>query len=170
MEIPADWYPVTLQFTLNNFGLVMLLVSAFFMLFHRIVTRGRVAEAEIVYRWLAVFAVGFTGFYTFAIEVFYPELSAATLGWQASQFQFEVGIADLSFGLLGLLSFKASYSFRLATVIGVTIWLWGCAAGHLEQVIVNQNYSMGNVGSWFWLDLFIPLLLIMCMNRLKPAN
>lgn len=78
-------------------------------------------------------------------------------------------MADLAFGLLGVLSFKASYGFRLATVIGVTCFLWGCAIGHINQMVIHHNFTIGNAGSWFWLDILLPILLIMCIVKLKPG-
>ena len=169
MDIPSDWLQQLITFSLHNFGLIMLVVAAFFMLLHRIVTRGRVPEAEIVYRWIAVFSLGFTSIYAGIMHIFYPDIAAAAIGWINSPFQYEVGVADLGFGLIGLLSFKATYGFRLATVIGNTFWLWGNAIGHLNQIIMHQNFAFGNAGSWFWLDLVIPLLLIMSIRKLKSA-
>lgn len=158
-----DW----MTFAFANFGLVMCCFAAFFMALNRIITRGRVSQYEIIYRWTALFAVGFTGIYTFVMHAFYPETTAANIGWAASPFQYEVAMADLGFGVLGILSFNASLGFRLATVIGNTIWLWGDATGHIYQMVANQNFSIGNAGSWFWLDVFLPLLLIICLRKLK---
>jgi len=168
MEIPANLYPQVLEFTLSNFGVSMLIIAAFFMLLHRLVTR-RVSGAEIVYRWLALFVVGFTGIYAFVMHVFYPEISAQTIGWSVSPFQYEVGIADLGFGLIAVLSFNASFGFRLATVIGNVIWMWGDAIGHIYQMIIAHNYAIGNAGSWFWLDVLIPFFLILCIQRLSKG-
>ncbi len=45
---------------------------------------------------------------------------AASIGWPAgSPFQFEVGIANLSFGILGILCLKFMDNFWTATVIAV---------------------------------------------------
>ena len=45
----------------------------------------------------------------------HPAQSAPAVGWAPSPFQYEVGIADLTIGILGLGAFRASYGFRLAT-------------------------------------------------------
>lgn len=152
---------------LTNFSLAMFVLAVVLILLHMIM-RPKLSRYEIAYRWLAVFAVGFTGFYAFIMHVFFPETAAAAIGWQPSPFQFEVGIADLTVGLLGLFSFKAKYNFRLAAVFAVTFWLWGDAVGHIDQMIQNQNFAVGNAGSWFWLDVIIPICLIVCLRHLKP--
>lgn len=166
METYAYW----IAFVLSNFDLVMFDVAVIFIILHRILVGKRVPESEIVYRWVAVFALGFTAIYAFVMHVFFAKIAATTIGWQISPFQFEVGIANLAIGVLGILSFRASYGFRLATVIGATLWLWGDAIGHLYQLIKAQNYSIGNAGTWFWMDLIIPLILIICINKLKPGK
>lgn len=151
---------------LSNFGLAMFFLAAVFILLHRMIRRN-VGEAEIVFRWVALFGLGLTGIYTFVMHAFYPEFTAATIGWRTSPFQFEVAMADLAFGVLGVLSFRASYGFRLATVIGSLFWLWGDAAGHMWQMIEANNYSLGNAESWLWVDLIIPLVLLLSILKMK---
>lgn len=158
-----------IEILLMNFSFVMVILAVFFMIINRIVTKGRVSKYEIIYRWLALFCLGFTGIYTFFLHAYFPVLAAATIGWADSPFQFEVAVADLSFGVLGLLSFRASLGFRLATVLGSTIWLWGDAVGHLYQIAKFNNYATGNAGTWFWMDIMVPLILVVCVSKLKQT-
>lgn len=153
---------------LSNFAVFMFVISGFFILLHRLI-RWRLSQYEIIYRWTALFAVGLTGIYTFIMHTFAPDFTAGTIGWSNSPFQFEVAMADLAVGIVAILSFKASYGFRLATVIVTTIILWGDAIGHVIQMIVSHNYSLGNAGSWFWMDILLPLILIICISKLRPG-
>lgn len=155
---------------LSDFSLAMLFLAIFFILLHLTMRIKSVSFYEIIYRWVALFPLGFTGIYTFILHAFYPEVSAASIGWTPSPFQFEVAMADLAIGVLGVLSFNASYGFRLATVIASIVFLWGDAVGHIYQMVVNQNFMPGNAGTWFWLDLVIPLILLLCLVRLKPVR
>jgi len=86
-----------------------------------------------------------------------------------SPFQYEVGMAGFGFGVMAILSFNANYSFRLATVIGLVCWLWGDASGHIYQMIVHQDFMLGNAGTWFWMDLVLPFILIICIFNLRPS-
>lgn len=154
-----------LTILLSNFSLFMFVLGLSFALLNKALTS--LPFYECFFRWVSFFALGFTGFYTFVMHVFYSQMSAATIGWATSPFQFEVGMADLSLGLLGVLSFKASYGFRLASVIAALCMLWGDAIGHVIQMIANHNFAPGNAGSWFFLDILVPLFLLIAILKLK---
>ncbi len=83
-----------------------------------------------------------------------------------------MGIADLVQGVLGLLAFRASRDFRRAATIGVAVWLWGDAIGHVHQMIVAHNFAPGNAGSWFWSDLLVPAVMIVNLSLAdrSPTN
>jgi hypothetical protein len=155
---------------LANFSLSMFILAVIFIVIHRSVIKDRIAESEIVYRWVALFALGFTGIYAFIMHAFFPSFTAMAIGWLPSPFQFEVAVADLAFGLLGVLSFRASYGFRLATVIGGACSLWGDAILHICDILRHQNYTVGNAGPWLWMDILVPLVLIICIMKLKQTK
>src|SRR5690349_8679309 len=105
-----------IQWLMMDFGLAMLFLSVFMILFHLAVRPRHLTLYEIIYRWVALFALGLTCIYSFVMHAFFPALSAAAIGWTPSPFQFEVAMADLALGILGVVSFRASYGFREATV------------------------------------------------------
>ena len=148
---------------LGNFGLFMLILSVIIILVNSSM-RKKISFAEITFRWLTLLPLGVTAIYAFLMHILFPNFTAATIGWQSSPFQFEVGMANLGFGVIALLSFKASYGFRLANVIGNTCWLWGDSIGHIIQMIRHHHYTIGNAGSWFWLDILVPFLLIVTIT------
>ncbi|SRR5579883_2019928 len=173
--MPQNWSNLTdwatlMPLILTNFSLAMLILAVIFILFHSLIRFKYVSFYEITYRWIALFALGFTGIYTFIMHAFYPDIAAAAIGWATSPFQYEVAMSDLAIGLLGIFSFKASQGFRLATVFAGAVCLWGDAAGHLYQMMVNNDFSPGNTGSWFWTDLIIPLVLVVCLQRLSKQS
>jgi hypothetical protein len=129
-------------------------------------TRG-ITISENLYRWISLLGAGVVGVYVFFTHAFMPSVSAGQIGWQTSPFQHEVAVANLGFGILCILAFSASYGFRLASVIGISIWLWGDAIVHIRQMIVAKNFSPGNAGPWFWSDVLVPLLLVWLIIRLK---
>ena len=155
---------------LSNVDLIMFIVAVIAMLINVSVSAEKTSVYEIIYRWTALLALGVTGLYAFFMHTFFPSLTAENIGWLPSPFQLEVAMANLAFGVMGILSFNASYGFRCATVMGSTCWLWGDAVGHLYQLIQYQNYSIGNAGSWFWMDMMVPIILIICIVKLNPNN
>lgn len=124
---------------------------------------------EIIFKWTALLPLGLTGLYTFFVHAFFPAVSANSIGWPQSPFQFEVAMADLALGVLGILCFKANFGFRFATTIAAVICLWGDAVGHIYQMLFNKNFSAGNAGSWFWLDILVPLILVICLKQMRRS-
>ena len=152
----------------THLNLIILSVAIAVALLRIALRKGTACEE--LFRWIALLGIGVGGVYTFIIHGFFPEVSARSIGWETSPFQWEVAVANLSVGLLGILSFRASYGFRLAMVVGVTCWLWGDAVGHIRQMVVAHNFAPGNAGSWFWLDVLVPLALIVLVILLKPKK
>jgi len=159
-----------IQWGFQNFGFVMFILAVLCILVNRMTAPPYMMNAEIVYRWIALLPVGITSLYAFMLHAFFPVISASSIGWLPSPFQFEVAMANLAFGIIAILSFKASYGFRLATTIALVIWYWGDAVGHSYQIIRFHNLSAGNAGTWFWLDLFLPIILLVSILRLKQAQ
>lgn len=155
---------------LSNFGLMMLVLSLIIVFINLAMDMKETSGYEITFRWFVLFAFGMTSFYAFIMHTFFPSIASAAIGWQTNPFEYEVGMANLAFAVIGISSFSASYGFRIATVTAASVWLWGDAIGHIRQMMVNHNYTVGNAGSWFWLDLILPVILIVCILNLKPKR
>jgi uncharacterized membrane protein len=111
--------------------------------------------------WLLLLFVGFGGIYGFVTHGFMGEIAAKAIGWADSPFQWEVAVANLVFGVLGVLAaFSRSRGFRFATIVGFSVWFWGDAAGHVYQMITADDFAPGNAGTWFWLDVVTPAIML----------
>jgi len=156
----------------ENFSVVMLVAAVVlagaFARLHRDRPGGHFAEQLL--RWTLLLSVGVQGIFTFIVHVFFPATSAANIGWAESPFQYEVGIADLTVGVLGVLAWRGDFGFRLAAVIAAVCWYWGDAVGHVRQMVISGNFAPGNAGPWFWTDVLVPIVLlasvIFCRRRL----
>lgn len=151
---------------LQNFSMVMLVAAMVLAAASACLQRSKPQGgfADRLLGWLLLLPVGAVGIYTFVMHVFFPATSAGNIGWAVSPFQYEVGIADLTIGLLGVLAFWGDFSFRLAAVVAATVWYGGDAVGHVRQMIVAHNFAPGNAGPWFWTDVLVPLLLVACIT------
>jgi len=130
---------------------IFLPLAIFCFLIHWAIRRKDGAHLLLLY--LVFFCFGLYGIIDFIVDVFYPTSIAQLLRWPTgSPFQFESGIANLSFGILGLLSIKFRGGFLLATLIGNTIWFWGDTVGHLIR-------SHGGMDLFSWADVIIPILI-----------
>jgi len=140
---------------------IFLLLAVVCFLVHWAIRRKDGANLLLLY--LVFFCYGLYGIADFIVDVIYPTYSAQLMGWQGGNpFQFETGIANLSLGVLGLLSVRFRNGFLLATIIGNSIWLWGDVIGHLMK-------SGERMGLFYWADAFIPLL-IWIVYFLKPSK
>jgi len=57
-----------------------------------------------------------------------------------------VAVADLSYGVLGLMCIRWRGPFWLATGAATSVFFLGCNYGHLYDAFVNNNYAPDNYG------------------------
>jgi hypothetical protein len=142
---------------LHNFGFIMVIVAVAIA-----AVRAALGKpfAEELLRWSLLLPAGANGLFTAATHIMMPAYCAEQIGWPDSPFQYEVGIADLTIGVLGVLGFWGNFSFRLAATIAAVMLYGGDAIGHVYQMIAAKNFEPGNAGSWFWMDILLPLILV----------
>ena len=158
--MPADLIKATITFVLANYSLSFFMLGLIVSLVAIARSRTPINQALVVEKllaWYVFFSIGIGNFYNFVMHVFFPQMSAAFIGWADSPFQFEVGTASLGFAAVGLLAAFRSYDLRLAAVLGPSIFTLGAAAGHINQMITAHNFAPGNAGIVLWTDIFIPL-------------
>ena len=118
------------------------------------------SKPDIFLGYLFFFAVGLSGLWGFVFHAFFPAVAAQFIGWQTSPFQFEVAVANLGVGVVGVFGLKATKSYRIAGTLFVLCLFWGAAYGHIVQMIKAANFAPGNAGLIFYNDLLMPLLLV----------
>lgn len=128
------------------------------------------ASADIFLGSLFFFAVGLSGLWGFIYHVFFPNLAAQYIGWQPSPFQFEVGVANLGLGVVGIFGLHATKGYRIAGALFTACLLWGAAYGHIVQMIHAHNFAPGNAGVIFYNDLVLPLLLVIFLLAWREAS
>lgn len=110
--------------------------------------------------WFLAASVGLGGVWAFMGHAFFAEETAKSIGWPAGNpFQFEVAVTNLSYGVLGLMCLRYHGRFWLATVIGYSVFMWGAAYGHINEIVVNNNHEPGNAGFVLYADIITPLIL-----------
>jgi len=115
-----------------------------------------------------VFLVGVPGIVGASGHIFAADQVAESIGWpKGNPFQFEVGMANLAFGVLGIMCSWITGDFWTATVVGFSVFLWGDAIGHVRQMVQEKNFNPGNAGVVFWLDILIPAVLYVLLFTYK---
>jgi hypothetical protein len=115
----------------------------------------------IVLAYAIFFNVGVASLVAFYAHAFRPVETAALIGWPAGNpFQFEVACANLSFGVLGVLCLWLGAKFRLATILGFSVFVLGAAVGHIQQITLAGNQAPGNAGAPLYADIMVPMALM----------
>ena len=117
--------------------------------------------AETFLAYLLFFNVGIAGLLGFYAHIFMADTTAQLLGWASgSPFQYQVGMVDLAYGVLGIVAFWVRKRFWSATVLGFVIIMLGCFIGHMIQWGHGDTASY-NISWNVWVEaLAVPLLLI----------
>lgn len=161
---------LTLDLIINNFGFIAVVIGVVVAVARTIAGRPFFEE---IFRWSLLFGVGINCVYSALGHLLLPDFSAKMIGWEDSPFQFEVGSADLAIGVVGILSFWGNYGFRLAIAIVAAMFYAGDAVGHVRQMVTENNFATGNAGSWFWIDISMPIILMVSAavcGLKKPTN
>ncbi len=117
---------------------------------------------EIAFIYIMVVNIGFGGLIAFFGHVFNGPQIAAMIGWPAgSPFQYEVGVADLAFGVIAVLTIWIRGNFWFAAALANAIFLIGCAVGHIRDLILSGNTAVYNAGPSIYLtDIVIPVIVL----------
>jgi hypothetical protein len=104
--------------------------------------------------------VGLMGVLTAYAHVFRPIQTSASIGWSTSPYEYEVGMADLTVGVLGILCLWIRGSFWMATAIANAVWLLGDAVGHIRQIVINNNHAANNSGIFLFAEIITPFVIL----------
>ena len=120
---------------------------------------------ETILLYILFINVGLSGLLAFYGHAFLADKVAASIGWATgSPFQFEVAVANLAFGLLGVLCLYFRGDFWLATGIGYSTFLFGAAYGHIKEMIMSGNHAANNSGLVLYIgDIAMPLLILILL-------
>lgn len=124
---------------------------------------------ETFLAYILLFNMGFMGILGAYAHVFMAPETAQSIGWApGSPFQFEVGMANLAFGVLGILSYWIRGRFWDAAIIGWGVLFLGCFVGHVINYYAQNNSAPYNIGPYIWFyDLLLPLLVFGLLGNLR---
>ena len=149
-------------------GLVLALLHVAFQKRPR--TKRGIADVLLLYFF--AFPIGLGGLLGFVGHTMRAARVAASIGWPpGNPFQYEVAVANLAFGVLGLLCLRFRGGFWTATAIGWSVFMLGAAGVHLHQIHVGQPYAPENAGAILYFNIVAPVcLLALLVIRNAGAN
>ncbi|MCZ0914258.1 hypothetical protein O0V02_17840 [Gordonia amicalis] len=105
--------------------------------------------------------IGVQGWMTGCGHMFFGEPIAESIGWPSkTPWQWEVGLASLATGVLGVIASGFGDEFTLATIIAFSVFYLGAAVGHVREMVTHRNFKAGNAGPIFFFDVLVPVYLI----------
>ncbi len=156
----------TIAFILSNLPAI-LFIGAFVM---TAVTKSPAYWPARLLSWL-ILSIGIA--YTWAgfFHIVFPHVAASSIGWQVSPFQFEIGVADASIGIVAIVSFWRSMDFKAPLVGYLTLFSIGVSYGHFREAIFAGNLSKDNFGVLLAITLAHIVLLptLYVLSRKKAA-
>jgi hypothetical protein len=108
-----------------------------------------------------IYLIGVSGIIGAAGHLLRADATARSIGWPpGSPFQWEVGVAYLGWGVLGVMCPAYGSTFWLATILVASIFLRGAAVEYVKQMFVTRSFTPGNAGAVFAADVVVPIFLI----------
>lgn len=144
--------------------LVLFCIAIVFTCIHEAIKHKETSFIEIFLSYLIFFNIGIMGLIAFTGHIFKPTEIANLIGWPpGNPFQFEVGAANLAFGVIGVLGIYFRGFFWLATVLSSSIFLLTDFIIHMIQYKLG-NTAPYNSGIFVWFgDLVIPVLALILL-------
>ena len=119
---------------------------------------------RIYLSYLLPLSVGLGGLFAFLGHALRADEVARSIGWPTGNpFQSEVAVANLAFGVLGLLCVKFRDGFWTATILGYGIFLEGAAFVHIREIVLFGNWSVNNAGPILVADVAFPVFLLLLL-------
>lgn len=128
--------------------------------------------SEVLLSYILLFNVGVMGFLAAFAHIFMGPETAKLIGWEpGSPFQFEMGIANLSYGVIGVLAYWIRGNFWVAVVVGWSVLMLGCFLGHIMDYVLHGNNAPYNIGIYIWInDLILPFVTLVLLKVSKGSH
>lgn len=125
--------------------------------------------ADILLSYYLFISVGIQGLVTGIAESTHPEIVTAYVHLPFSPFLLELGMANASYGVLGILSPWRSMGWKGATALGYGLFLLISGTAHCINMM-HQGSLPENSGAFLWCDLIIPLVLLILWRGQSTKN
>lgn len=125
--------------------------------------------ASVLLSYYVVIGVGIQGLVTGFVQVFKSEWVIAHVHWAYSEFLIEVGMANLSYGFIGILSIWMGKGWRNAAGVGYALFFLFTGFRHIVD-IVHHGFYAGDSGAFVIVDFFIPLIIFVLLGLQNKPN
>ena len=118
------------------------------------------ADLAPLAQWMLLVSLGLHSLWAAFGHLCASEMVAASIGWQTSPFQKEVGAANLGIGLSAIAAAFLGEGAGWAVFLMAASFLWGAALVHVRDMVAEKNFAINNAGPIFWWDILTPLTIL----------
>jgi hypothetical protein len=117
--------------------------------------------SHIVLRIILFGFIGLAGLVIGLVHLLRERETANAIGWPpGNPFHYEVAVANIAIGTLGVLTRWIEGEFWTAAIIGASIFLVGAGVVHVVERWRRGNRNPLNSGAIMYLDFLVPAVLI----------
>jgi hypothetical protein len=121
--------------------------------------------------YLTVVIIGLGGLWGFIGHTVLADTVASGIGWAVnSPFQTELAFYHLGLGIAALFAIWLRQHMITALIIAKSIFWYGAAYVHLQDLILNHNFSPLNIGTPLINDIVLPTVLLTLLYILLRAD
>ncbi len=135
---------------------------------HALVKGKKGDKWELIFLYYLFISVGMQGVITGISQITIPETISANLEWANSPFLLELGMANISFGAVGIVAPWINRGWCASAALSYSLFLFITGMGHLIELI-QIGPNPGNAGGFLYSDLLVPVftLTFLVLSR-KP--
>lgn len=128
-------------------------------------------KIESIFLYYIVIGIGIQGIASGVMQTFFSESVINYVRWPFSPFMQELGLANISYGILGVLSPWMSRGWKTATATGYALFLFFTGLRHAIEIL-HVGMNPGNSGAFAYVDyimscIFFILLALRYKNDLN---
>lgn len=118
---------------------------------------------ECFFTYFLVIGVGLQGLIVGHLEIYHGEVVAAYVGWPNTPFLSELGKANITFGILGILSFWCRGGWRSATALGAGLFIMMANIGHYRYFIYEDHAHAATITPLIITNMILALCLFLLL-------
>lgn len=129
-------------------------------------TTKKVDRIKIFLWYFVVIIIGFVGIWNFIGHTILADTVAKGIGWPTgSPFQIELAFYTLGTAVAALMTVWIRGHMISALVISKSIFWYGAAFVHIQDMIINNNYEPLNIGPILIGDILFPTVLLLLLRE-----
>jgi hypothetical protein len=105
------------------------------------------------------YMIGWAGIGGGISHLFFGRKTSASIGWAPSPFETEIGLANLGFGIAGVIALSYGPEYWWAIIIANSVFRVGAGIGHIRSMVRDKNFAVNNTSILF-VDFVVPAFLI----------